>query len=246
MITAESGLPIPQLCTPPMNVQLSERLVRSSLTLCLCSTVFACGGGSDDDSADATAPLPEAAQASDADLTSEAGANRLRRTRTPAPTPEPTPVPTGTAVNASCGLNGPAGIQAEILQRVNALRAAGAMCGSQSYAATTPLNWNNMLLTAATGHSADMAKNNYFSHTSQDGRTFDQRITATGYIFSTAGENIAAGQTSVQNVMTSWINSPGHCQNLMNPTYRDIGVACVRNDAATYRVYWTMDLGRSR
>ncbi len=103
-----------------------------------------------------------------------------------------------------------------------------------------------MLLTAATGHSADMAKNNYFSHTSLDGRTFDQRITAAGYRWSAVGENIAAGQTSVQSVMTSWINSPGHCQNLMNPTFRDIGVACVRNDAAKYRLYWTMDLGRSR
>ena len=90
-----------------------------------------------------------------------------------------------------------------------------------------------------------MADNNYFSHTSLDGRTFAQRITATGYRYTAAGENIAAGQTSVQSVMTGWINSPGHCQNLMNPTYRDIGMACVRNDAATYRLYWTMDLGRS-
>ncbi|WP_232834749.1 CAP domain-containing protein [Rhodoferax ferrireducens] len=220
--------------------------MRSSLVLCLCSAVFACGGGSDGDSTNASAPLPEPVQASTADLTPDAVMDRSRRTPTPAPAPTPTPVPTGTAANASCGLNGTAGIQAEILQRVNALRAAGAVCGSKTYAATTPLNWNSMLLTAATGHSADMAKNNYFSHTSLDGRTFDQRITAAGYSWSAVGENIAAGQTSVQSVMTSWINSPGHCQNLMNPSYRDIGVACVRNDAATYRLYWTMDLGRSR
>jgi uncharacterized protein YkwD len=233
-----------------MNHQLSERLKRSGLLFCLCSAMVACGGGgSDGDSADATtAPLPEPAQASTSDLTPDAEMDRTRRTRTPtpAPTPAPTPVPTTSASNASCGLNGAAGIQAEILQRVNALRAAGAVCGSQTYAATTPLNWNSMLLTAATGHSADMAKNNYFSHTSQDGRTFDKRITAAGYSWSTVGENIAAGQTSVQSVMTSWINSPGHCQNLMNPNFRDIGVACVRNDAASYRLYWTMDLGRSR
>ncbi|MDP3655044.1 MAG: CAP domain-containing protein [Rhodoferax sp.] len=68
----------------------------------------------------------------------------------------------------------------------------------------------------------------------------------TGYAYCAVGENIAAGQTSVQSVMSTWINSPGHCQNLMNPTYRDMGVACVRNDAASYRLYWTMDLGRSR
>ncbi|MDO8252192.1 MAG: CAP domain-containing protein [Rhodoferax sp.] len=221
--------------------------MRSSLALCLCSAVVACGGGSDGDSANATAPLPAPVQTSTPDTAPDAAMDRSRRTPTPTPipTPTPTPVPTGTAVNASCGLNGTAGIQAELLQRVNALRAAGAVCGSKTYAATTPLNWNSMLLTAATGHSSDMAKNNYFSHTSLDGRTFDQRITAAGYRFTAAGENIAAGQTSVQSVMTSWINSPGHCQNLMNPTYRDIGVACVRNDAATYRLYWTMDLGRN-
>lgn len=232
-----------------MNDQLLERLKRSSLLLCLCSIVAACGGGSDGDSAETTtAPLPEPAQASTADLTPDAEMDRSRRTRTPTatPTPTPAPVPVTSATNASCGLNGTAGIQAELLQRVNALRAAGAVCGSKTFAPTTPLNWNSMLLTAATGHSADMAKNNYFSHTSLDGRTFDKRITAAGYSWSAVGENIAAGQSSVQNVMTSWINSPGHCQNLMNPTYRDIGVACVRNDASTYRLYWTMDLGRSR
>ena len=153
-------------------------------------------------------------------------------------------MPTTTGINASCGVNGAGGIAAELLQRVNAFRAAGGVCGSTTYAAAPPLIWNTMLLTAAAGHSSDMAKNNYFSHTSLDGRTFAQRITAAGYSYTAAGENIAAGQTSVQSVMTTWINSPGHCQNLMNPGYRDVALACVRNDGASYRLYWTMDLGR--
>ena len=150
-----------------------------------------------------------------------------------------------TGIDASCGLNGAGGIQAELLQRINAFRAAGAVCGTTTYAPAAPLNWNNLLLQAASGHSSDMAQNNYFSHDSLDGRTAAQRISDAGYSYSAAAENIAAGDTTVESVMTRWINSPGHCQNMMNPTYRDIGVACARNDAATYSRYWTMDLGRT-
>ena len=71
------------------------------------------------------------------------------------------------------------------------------------------------------------------------------RISATGYSFSAAGENIAAGQSTVQEVMASWIKSPGHCRNLMNPAFQDVGVACMRNNASSYGLYWTMNLGRN-
>ena len=91
-----------------------------------------------------------------------------------------------------------------------------------------------------------MAQKNYFAHESQDGRTPAQRVTAAGYSWSTMGENIAGGQRSFEEVMTGWTNSPGYCQNLMNPNFRDVAVACIRNDAATYRLYWAKELGRSR
>lgn len=194
----------------------------------LAGTLVACGGGSGSDAASPTALVATPVVVT-----------------TPATTTVTVPVVSSPAIDASCGLNGSAGIQAEMLQRVNAFRAAGAVCGTVTYAPAAALVWNTPLLQAATGHSSDMATNNYFSHTSLDGRTLVQRVLATGYSYSALGENIAAGQSSVQSVVTGWINSPGHCQNLMNPTFRDIAVACVRNDAATYRLYWTMDLGRS-
>lgn len=198
------------------------------IVLTACLALVGCGGGSDGGS-DSTAPLPLPVA-----------------TTTPASAPAGSTPATPASLDVNCGLNGAAGIQAEILQRVNALRSAGAVCGTTTYGATTPLIWNSLLLKAATGHSVDMGNNNYFSHTSADGRTLAQRVTAAGYNYSAAGENIAAGQTSVAQVMTGWINSPGHCQNLMDPVFRDIGVACVRNDNATYSYYWTMDLGRAR
>jgi uncharacterized protein YkwD len=99
-------------------------------------------------------------------------------------------------------------------------------------------------MNAAAAHSSDMAANNYFSHNSLNGTTAPQRVEAAGYNYTAMGENIAAGQTSVQSVMNAWITSPGHCQNMMNPVFKDIAVACVRNDASTYRMYWTMEMGR--
>ena len=146
----------------------------------------------------------------------------------------------------SCGLNGAAGIEAEVIQRINALRAAGAVCGATSFSPAAALAWNTTLLAAAKGHSADMAQKNYFSHTSLDGRSASQRVSAAGYSWSAVGENIAAGQQSVALVMAGWTDSPGHCRNLMNPNYRDVAVACVRSDASDYGLYWTMNLGRSR
>jgi len=215
----------------------SMRALRAGIALCLSGIVAACGGGGDGESAGTTAATPAAVPVTTPVPTTPA-------TVAVAGTPTTAPVTTA-AVDVNCGLNGAAGIQAEVMQRVNALRAAGAVCGTTGYAATGPLAWNSLLLQAASGHSSDMAQNNYFSHTSLDGRTMVQRVVATGYTYTSLGENIAAGQSTVESVITGWTNSPGHCQNLMNPAFRDIAVACVRSDTASYGYYWTMDLGRS-
>ena len=228
----------------------------------LCLGLAACGGGGGSDApavgtaagapstpSVAALPAPVAVAASAASASASATSPAVPPVATAAVPPGTTAAaPTAAAAsnNFSCGLNGAAGIEAEVLQRLNALRASGAVCGTTPYAATGSLAWNTQLLQAAAGHSTDMAQKNYFSHTSQDGRTAAQRVTAAGYNWSTVGENIAAGQRSVEEVMTGWAKSPGHCQNLMNPSFRDVAVACVRNDAADYRLYWSMELGRSR
>jgi uncharacterized protein YkwD len=149
-----------------------------------------------------------------------------------------------TAMKVSCDLNGEHDIAADVLRRVNALRAIGAICGTTIYATAAPLTWNSQLLHAARDHSIDMAKNNYFSHDGLDGTTASQRIKAAGYHSAFVGENIGAGQPTVESVVAHWMHSPDHCKNLMNPKFRNVAVACVRNDAATHGLYWTMDLGR--
>ena len=201
-------------------------MARLSL-LSLLALLAACGGGGSDPApaTQTAAPLPNAAV-----VASSATA-----------TPSSAPATTG---DTSCGLNPPAGVQAEVLQRVNAFRASGAVCGGVAYPAAGALSWNTTLLQAAKGHATDMATNNYFSHTSQDGRTPDQRVLAAGYSYARMGENIAAGQNSVESAMAGWIGSASHCQNMMTPDFKDIAVACVRNDASKYRLYWAMEMGR--
>lgn len=158
---------------------------------------------------------------------------------------------TGAAANnaspstATCGL---AAFSDAILQQVNARRASGASCGTRgSFPAAVALQWNGVLTTAAAAHSQDMAANNYFAHNSQDGRTPGDRITAAGYSWATYGENIAAGYASVQAVVDGWFGSDGHCANLMNGNFRELGVACVPGSAGTtYGNYWTMELATAR
>ena len=131
--------------------------------------------------------------------------------------------------------------------RINQYRAAGASCRTAGqFAAAPPLTWNAKLTQAATGHSQDMAAQNYFSHTSLDGRTLADRINATSYLWSTIGENIAAGYPTVNAVVDGWMASDGHCANVMNPNFSEMGLACIASSSSAYSTYWTMDAGRPR
>ncbi|TAG92031.1 MAG: CAP domain-containing protein, partial [Bacteroidetes bacterium] len=112
----------------------------------------------------------------------------------------------------------------KLLQLVNNLRQAGCTCGSTLMPAVPVVTWDDILEKASQDHSKDMNQNNYFSHTSQDGRNPGQRITNAGYIWTTYGENIAKGQSTEEIVMESWKNSEGHCKNIMNVNVREMGV----------------------
>ena len=138
---------------------------------------------------------------------------------------------------------------ASTLARVNQLRAAGATCGARgSFAPAGPLTWSTQLTQAAAAHSQDMVTNNFFSHTGSSGSTLSTRVNATGYSWSALGENIAAGYGTVNIVMDGWMDSDGHCANIMNPNFTQIGMACIvrGSQANAYSNYWTMDLAKSR
>jgi uncharacterized protein YkwD len=105
---------------------------------------------------------------------------------------------------------------------------------------------NGSLRAAAQAHSEDMATRNYVSHTSLDGRTFDQRMRDAGYngAFPWA-ENIAAGSSTPESVVNGWMGSPGHCANIMAGTARATGVGYFFRSGSTYGHYWTQNFGGS-
>lgn len=123
-----------------------------------------------------------------------------------------------------------------MLQLVNEVRRKGCQCGDTYYPSAGALTWNEQLEKAALGHSSDMQQKNYFSHTAPDGSNAGMRIEKTGYNWLTYGENIGMGYKNEKEVVEAWLQSPGHCKNLMNKSYKEMGVARVG-------AYWTQEFG---
>lgn len=105
------------------------------------------------------------------------------------------------------------------------------------------MTWDAILASAAETQSRSMANNNYFDHKDRDGRTPGDRAELAGYDFQQIGENIAAGQDSVRKVVDGWLASPGHCANLMNPQFRDLGAAYAVDPKSDAGIYWTVMFG---
>ena len=122
----------------------------------------------------------------------------------------------------------------EVLRLVNAERAK-AGCGA--------LTVDSRLAAAASAHSADMAANEYFSHTGRNGSDVADRVEAAGYNWSSVGENIAKGQPTPAAVMQAWMTSSGHRANILNCRFRNIGIG-LANDGRS--PVWTQDFGTPR
>lgn len=129
----------------------------------------------------------------------------------------------------------------EVLTLTNRVRSTSQVCGTTKYKPAAPLKANSLLRTSAQAHSQDMADHNYFDHTNLKGQSPFDRITATGYRYWTAGENIAAGQPTPAAVVQAWLDSPGHCRNMMDPDFTELGVGVA--NGGHYGIYWTQNFG---
>jgi len=147
------------------------------------------------------------------------------------------------------------------LSAINNARAVSQNCGSKGIKpAVNPLVWSNELYAAAYEHSEDLAESNTFSHdgsgTSSDwtaevknltkGSTYIERIENNGYTdYKTIGENVAGGTNRdlPQEAVDAWIKSDGHCANLMNPAYKDVGMGHVEKSGSNLTHYWTQNFG---
>ncbi|MFI8361630.1 sigma-70 family RNA polymerase sigma factor [Streptomyces sp. NPDC085612] len=149
----------------------------------------------------------------------------------PSPEQSRSAMPSPRASTAKPAPAPPPGIAGQVLALVNSERSA-AGCG--------PLKDDAQLRAAAQKHSDDMAARGFFDHTNPDGKDPGDRTTAAGYRWSTYGENIARGQQTAQSVMDSWMKSPGHRANILNCSFKDLGVGVHQGAGGPW---WTQNFG---
>ncbi|MET9256426.1 CAP domain-containing protein [Streptomyces sp. NPDC003717] len=140
----------------------------------------------------------------------------------------------GTGGSGDTGGSAAGGPEAQVLALVNQER---------SRAGCSPLTANGRLTTAADDYSDVMAASGVMSHTGPDGSTMAGRVEAAGYQWSALGENIARGQADAASVMNSWMNSPGHRANILNCSFKELGVGVHMGDGGPW---WTQDFGTGR
>ncbi|MFG2653477.1 sigma-70 family RNA polymerase sigma factor [Streptomyces sp. NPDC048436] len=184
------------------------------------------------------AAAPSSASATPTKKKSPSPSAAPSRTRKPSPkptpskAPKPAPEPTRTSAVPQAP-QAPAGTSysQEVTRLVNAERAKSG-CG--------PVTLNSKLGKAAQGHSDDMAQRDFFDHTNPDGEDPGDRVTAAGYKWTTYGENIAAGQRTPASVMDSWMNSSGHRANILNCSFKEIGIGYRQGSGGPW---WTQNFG---
>ncbi|WP_328940712.1 CAP domain-containing protein [Streptomyces sp. NBC_00250] len=169
--------------------------------------------------------------------------------RTTAPTPGTRPTRpstgngtgngTGTGSDGGSGTGTGAGPQNDQGKSSTADQVIALVNAERAKAGCGPLTANATLTRAAQGHSDDMAARDFFDHTNPDGDGPGERVTDAGYPWSTYGENIAMGQSSPESVMDSWMNSPGHRANILNCSFKEIGIG-IHSEGGPY---WTQVFG---
>ena len=137
-------------------------------------------------------------------------------------------------------------LASRVLDLVNEARARGARCGGQAFAPAAPLALSGTLGGVASGHALDMAQHNYFEHVDLAGHTPADRVRAAGYREALVGENIAYGPKSVEEVVQGWLDSPGHCANIMDPRFVELGIAWAPGQVGRLGLYWVMELAKPK
>ncbi|MCX5388908.1 CAP domain-containing protein [Streptomyces sp. NBC_00094] len=158
-----------------------------------------------------------------------------------APAPAPAPAPekqTERRTGETTDTDAAAGKGSEFVQEVVALANA-----ERRKAGCGPLRSEGHLRTAAQGHADDMAERDYYEHDSPEGRDAGDRITGAGYTWSTWGENIHRGPKTPARAMEDWMDSPGHRENILNCSFKDIGVGVTLTANGPW---WVQNFGAKR
>jgi uncharacterized protein YkwD len=150
--------------------------------------------------------------------------------------------PAAFAKDAVVGRESDAKVRARVVDLVNAARSSSRKCGRERFAPVPPLNVSRKLTDAAEDHAHDMLKKQYFEHRGADGSQPKDRVLRAGYEPRLSGENIALGPESAEEVVAGWLKSPGHCANIMEPRFQDIGVG-LASGKKRGQIYWVQTFG---
>lgn len=131
-----------------------------------------------------------------------------------------------------------AALLGSVVDRLNAIRAAGGRCGSNEFPPGPPLTRSAALDEAARRHAEDMANNSFLAHTGSDGSNPGDRAMRAGYDWDVVAENVASGQTSADDIAATWLESGGHCANLRDARYTETGIAYALNPGDGRDIYW--------
>jgi uncharacterized protein YkwD len=156
--------------------------------------------------------------------------------------PSPAPKRIGVNRNAALRCEPDDQVRKKMLRLVNRARSSQRRCGAKVYPPVASIRWNAALARAAQRHAVDMARYNRLSHTGSSGSTPAARVNKAGYRWRAVGENIAAGQPTCEAVVDNWLASAGHCANLMETRFTEMGAACEQVSSTKYGTYWTLVL----
>jgi uncharacterized protein YkwD len=129
------------------------------------------------------------------------------------------------------------------VQRLNELRQQADVPCADAGAELQPLAWEARLARSAQAQAADLALRDLLSHVDARQRALGARLRNAGYAAAGAGENLAAGQSDFDDTLHAWLASPSHCANLMQPDFRDVGLACVQRRGSRHERFWVAHLG---
>lgn len=136
--------------------------------------------------------------------------------------------------------------EAELLGLVNDVRAAGYTCpGGERLGPALPLSRSPALDEAARGHSNWMAEVGQLSHDGRGGSSVGSRLTAAGFAWHRAAENVAAGRPQPTETLAQWLGSAGHCRELMSTVSTETGIGYAYSVTSVYRHFWTQDFAMS-
>ena len=119
--------------------------------------------------------------------------------------------------------------QAEALRLVNQARIRGCRCGGKRMSPAPVLRFSEHLSRIAKGHADYLLRRGYITHRGPGGTRVGQRASRAGYRWRVIGENIASGYNTPRAVVQTWLNSPGHCENIMDSQYSEMGIARAGN-----------------